>query len=458
MNKKVVIIILSVMILGLSIGYAALSSSLNITGSAKLGATADSWNINFKNAKCTAYNYAEAGNIEIKNKTTLELSNSKLKAPKDYIICNFDIVNDGTIDAKVTSITNPDKNKFTYTGSGEDKEKDELIVNYALIAEMKYQDNTEIKLGDELKAKETKKAYIKIKYDDDMPVLPTNEVSISNIFGQIIYGQYKVGDTDITKEVVPHNVGDVVYYNPVSNEMDCTNYTASNSQNENKTGCMKWNVITDNSSNITLMLDHNTTYKVAWYDENATQSSSNKNDLIAIPMGGFAGDNTKGPLTANAKLASDVSGWSSQAKSTARMITADEIWSITSSTNGKSSWSSSTSTISDGFYFNNNASNGQGYAWLFNNTNGCTSYGCDIEDSGTYGYWTSSFVVGSDVQPKSYDLNSKGKIQQMNLKASPLAVISGYAWLVYRDGDLGENGVGNADFIGLRPVITISKS
>ena len=125
MNKKTVIIILSVMVLGLSIGYAALSNSLNITGSAKLGATADSWNINFKNAKCTAYNYAEAGNIEIKNKTTLELSNSKLKAPKDYIICNFDIVNDGTIDAKVTSITIPDKNKFTYTGSGSTKTTDE---------------------------------------------------------------------------------------------------------------------------------------------------------------------------------------------------------------------------------------------------------------------------------------------------------------------------------------------
>ena len=68
MNKKVVIIILSVMILGLSIGYAALSSSLNITGSARLGATADSWNIHFENAKCEKDGYGKAGNIEIKNK------------------------------------------------------------------------------------------------------------------------------------------------------------------------------------------------------------------------------------------------------------------------------------------------------------------------------------------------------------------------------------------------------
>ena len=453
MNKKVVIIILSVMILGLSIGYAALSSSLNITGSAKLGATADSWNINFKNAKCTGYNYAEAGDIEIKNKTTLELSNSKLKAPKDYIICNFDIVNDGTIDAKVTSITKPDKNKFTYTGSGENKEYDEAMVSYALIAEMKYQDNTDIKLGDELKAKETKKAYIKIKYDDEMWKLPTNEVTVSNIFGQIIYGQYKVGDTDITKEVVSHGVGDVVYYNPVSNEMDCTNYTASNSQNENKTGCMKWYVINDKGSTMDVLLDHNTTYKVAWNDGTTASNTSNEEDEIIARQ---VEDTTNTPVTANAKLASDVSGWSSQAKSTARMITADEIWSITSSTNGATNWSSSTATQNDYFYFNSNTSNGQGYAWLFGYTDSCTNSGCDIEDSGIWGYWTSSYVVGG-VQLRSNNPQNKNEITQINLKAQQVANGDPGAWRVSSYGLLDARNA-SSTYYGLRPVITISKS
>ncbi len=409
MNKKVIIIILSVMILGLSIGYAALSSSLNITGSAKLGATADSWNINFKNAKCTGYNYAEAGDIEIKNKTTLELSNSKLKAPKDYIICNFDIVNDGTIDAKVTSITNPDKNKFTYTGSGTNKTTDEELVKSNLITEMKYQDNTSIKLGDELKAKETKKAYIKISLSENMSKLPTNDVSISDIFGQIIYGQYKVGDTDITDEIIKtYDVSNAVYYNPVSNELNCKDYVETNSQNENKTGCMKWYVIESNDETMNLLLDHNTTYKVAWNS---------------------SGSNSGG--TVNEKLASDVSSWSNEAKNTARLITADEVWSITSSTNGQSNWSSASSTSS--FYFEGSELSGTGtskYAWLFDYTYNCTSYGCNKAASGTGGYWTSS----------PYASNS----------------YSG-AWNVYFGGGLDHDHVSDAITFGLRPVITITK-
>ena len=410
MNKKVIIIILSVMILGLSIGYAALSSSLNITGSARLGATADSWNINFKNAKCTGYNYAEAGNIEIKNKTTIELSNSKLKAPKDYIICNFDIVNDGTIDAKVTSITNPKKDKFTYTGSGANKTTDEETVKNGLVAEMKYQDNTEIKLGDELKAGETKKAYIKISLSDDMSSLPSSDISISNIFGQIIYGQYKVGDTDITDEIIKtYDVSNAVYYNPVSNELNCSGYTESNSLNKNKTGCMKWYVIASNDETMNLLLDHNTTYYVAWNS---------------------SGSNSGGPETVNEKLASDVSGWSNEAKNTARLITADEVWSITSLTNGKSNWSSSTSIYD--FWLEGSPLSGTGtskYAWLFDYTDNCTGYGCNKSISGTLGYWTSS----------------------------PYAGDSGKAWHVSSMGQLAFENVSKT-FYGVRPVITISKS
>ena len=78
----------------------------------------------------------------------------------------------------------------------------------------------------------------------------------------------------------------------------------------------------------------------------------------------------------------------------------------------------------------------------------------------TNGYWTSSFVVGSDVQPESYDLNSKGKIQQMNLKASPVASdgSDSRAWCVGDVGRVGRGGVDYAGGVGVRPVITISKS
>ena len=462
MNKKTVIIILSVMILGLSIGYAALSSSLNITGSAKLGATADSWNIHFENAKCEKDGYGKAGNIEIKNKTSLEISGVEFNAPGDMVLCTFDIVNDGTIDAKVTSITHPDKNKFTYTGSGSNKTTDEEIVKNGIsttidnLQGLMYYDGksepTEIKLGDELKSGETKGAVVFILLDEAMTKLPTNEVTVSNIFGQIIYGQYKVGDKNITRDLIPVKVGDAVYYNPVSNEMDCTNYTETNSKNENKTGCMKWYVIANNDETMNLLLDHNTTYKVAWNDGTTASGTSNEKDEIIARQ---VEDTTNTPVTANAKLASDVSGWSSQAKSTARMITADEIWNITSSTNGVPNWSST--DVSDGFLFNGNTSNDQRYAWLFNNIYDCEYYGCNINDYRTYGYWTSSYAPNGYGIASSNKPSNKSEVQKMDNGIRKIANNS-LAWYVSRYGRLSASNVDNADSLGLRPVITISKS
>lgn len=70
------------------------------------------------------------------------------------------------------------------------------------------------------------------------------------------------------------------------------------------------------------------------------------------------------------------------------------------------------------------------YAWVFDNTNGCTNYGCNINDSSNYGYWTST----------------------------PVAYNSGSAWNVNLSGYLQYNSVDLDDHRGVRPVITISKS
>ncbi len=117
------------------------------------------------------------------------------------------------------------------------------------------------------------------------------------------------------------------------------------------------------------------------------------------------------------------------------MITADEIWGITRSTNGKATWTSPTTT--DTFYFEKNQLSGTGtskYAWLFDYTWTCTNYGCNkpLGPSETDGYWTSSYVEDGSFSK---------------------------AWFVL---NLGKLELGYTDFypgysIGIRPVITISK-
>ena len=69
--------------------------------------------------------------------------------------------------------------------------------------------------------------------------LPTGgNVTIKN--GEVTDYELYFDDFEETKS---YNVGDIVYYNPVSNELNCSDYTESNSRNENKVGCMKWYVI-----------------------------------------------------------------------------------------------------------------------------------------------------------------------------------------------------------------------
>ena len=67
------------------------------------------------------------------------------------------------------------------------------------------------------------------------------------------------------------------------------------------------------------------------------------------------------------------------------------------------------------------------YAWLFDYTD-CKEYGCNIEYSSTWGYWTST----------------------------PVASRTDATWFVWKDR-LDFSAV-NRTSIGLRPVITVSKS
>ena len=214
-------------------------------------------------------------------------------------------------------------------------------------------------------------------------------------------GEVKKAST--TKEI---KNGTAVYYNPVYGEK-CNDYTEANSKTGTKSGCMKWYVFNDKEGNATVnvILDHNTTANVAW------NSAGNNSEMKEVKI----------------KLEEDTKDW----KNTARLITANEVAKIT-----KHPTFNVNKENQDWFYLDSNnitltvnSTNKSKYAWLFDYTNECTSYGCNVSDSSTWGYWTSSPYKGNSTQ----------------------------AWRVVRNGYLGGNGViFTGD--GIRPVITISKS
>ena len=200
--------------------------------------------------------------------------------------------------------------------------------------------------------------------------------------------------------------GTAVYYNPVSGKK-CNDYIEANSKTGTKSGCMKWYVFNDKEGNATVnvILDHNTTTGVAY------NSTGNNSEMKEVKI----------------KLENDTKDW----KNTARLITANEVAKIT-----KHPTFDATQLGQVWFYLDSNnqtqttnASNKSKYAWLFDYTNSCTNYGCNKSDSSTFGYWTST--------PKKDD--------------------STQAWRVYSYGYLRDYYVAFTD-IGIRPVITISKS
>ena len=198
--------------------------------------------------------------------------------------------------------------------------------------------------------------------------------------------------------------GTAIYYNPTTGEKGSKSESVSSTGT--KSGCMKWYTFNDEegASSVNLILDHNTTARVAW---NSSESNSEMKEVAT-------------------QLKNDTKDW----KNAARLITANEVAKISNNVN----WDAS-KIGQPWFYFGSSnqsdTSKRSNYGWLYDRTRSdCKDYGClNNADQDTWGYWTSNANI-------SY---------------------SSSAWSVGKDGRLG-SGTVSLTGIGVRPVITVSKS
>ncbi len=226
--------------------------------------------------------------------------------------------------------------------------------------------------------------------------------------------------------LVAAQVGDthkgIIYLDPTDLTKTCTesdviaNYTENGKNGlptEIKTGCMKWYIYDDSGDSYKMILDHNTTATVSF--NKIWGNVDYENSLI--------------------KSTVDALVTSYDWKTTPRLITIYEINTIT----GKEEFDASSPTMS-WYYIDSKTTtkttNSQGssrFAWIYDYTSDCTSSGCNIDDSSTEGYWTSTPV------------NSSGS--------------SNYIWYVDRLNQIyyGDANTGGK-WHGVRPVITIDKS
>lgn len=157
-KKHILSSLFIILIIGISIGYAALKTDLTINGTTKISKV--EWNIKFNNVSVTEDSVTGSATIDPEDPTKLTYT-ATLQEPGDFYEFTVDIENNGTLSAKVQS-----------TEVDELTSAEDLYANYTI---------TNLPITDEVLAAKGKKTItVKIEYDPDVNPqdLPTEEKTI----------------------------------------------------------------------------------------------------------------------------------------------------------------------------------------------------------------------------------------------------------------------------------------
>ena len=171
-TRNLAVIAVAVAILGMSVGFAALQQSLAITGTGTVrGAT---WGISFTNLQAPTLVGATVdtpAQLAV-NSTTLTFGVS-LHKPGDSVQYLFDVRNNGSIDAKISSVN--------ITGISEAAAAN---ITYTLA----YADGTPILANDTLTAGQSRNLRLSLVYDAGAITVPETDIAL-NIGATINYIQ-----------------------------------------------------------------------------------------------------------------------------------------------------------------------------------------------------------------------------------------------------------------------------
>lgn len=188
-NKIMWLIVLLLIVVGITVAFAILSTGLQINGTAKIEPAR--WEIKFeKLLKASETGDAsEATAPTITGDTTIGDFRVILTKPGDSVTYTFDVYNAGSIDAKLDTITKADIPTFTGLASDPtDKTNDEEIVAANFSYTLKYtEDNAPVASNDLLANGERRNMTLTLSYDGNS--LPSNDVEISDLGITLLYIQ-----------------------------------------------------------------------------------------------------------------------------------------------------------------------------------------------------------------------------------------------------------------------------
>ena len=144
---------LFLLLIGVLVGYAALTANLSIDGILNISKT--SWQVNLDEIEVSEGSVEASTPAHVVNDTTVSFA-SRLNDPLDFYEFTVDVKNTGTLDATLESIIiTPDL--------------EDLNIDYLTI-DVTYDDDTPVEIGDSLNKNTTKKIKVSMKYVDGLTV------------------------------------------------------------------------------------------------------------------------------------------------------------------------------------------------------------------------------------------------------------------------------------------------
>ena len=187
-NKKIIVYV-CLLILCISIGYAALSTTLNITGESSIKSA--KWDIHFDNLVVDSASVSAIGPATInQSKNTIDYT-VKLSSPGDSYSFTVDVVNSGTIDAMVSVVSN--------TGLSDEQKK---YVSYSVT----YSNGLEVNTKDSLNAGDKRKLKVEVRYRTDLSAsdLPSEDKPLDLTF-KVTYVQADDSKNDVVTGSIMDN-------------------------------------------------------------------------------------------------------------------------------------------------------------------------------------------------------------------------------------------------------------
>ena len=167
-NSNYLVAMVLLLIVGLSVGYASISSTLTINGTSSINKT--TWDVHFQNVSVTKGSVSATTGPSISSDGLSIDYSVPLSLPGNFFEFTVEVINNGSISAKLSD--NP-------IIAGVSVEQD-VYTNYLVT----YSDGTEIKSGDILNSGDIKIIKVRIEYDRNITAsqLPSESQTLNLIY------------------------------------------------------------------------------------------------------------------------------------------------------------------------------------------------------------------------------------------------------------------------------------